>query len=73
MTNDKIMETDAITGNSVEREMTDAEQEERNNFLTQLVAKQAIMKAEAEAKAAARAVILDRLGLTADEAALLLQ
>jgi hypothetical protein len=32
----------------------------------------AAAKAEAEAKAAARQVILDRLGITADEAALLL-
>jgi hypothetical protein len=34
--------------------------------------KNAVMQAEAEAKAIAKATILDRLGLTAQEAALLL-
>lgn len=67
------METDSITGKSIEREMTDDEQKARQDFLNEVELQQATKKADAEAKAAARAVILDRLGLTADEAALLLQ
>jgi hypothetical protein len=51
-----------------EREETTAEIQERLNTEAALAAEQA----EADAKAAARQVILDRLGLTADEAALLL-
>lgn len=38
----------------------------------EFLAKIAVMNAEAEAKANARAAILDRLGLTAEEAAILL-
>jgi hypothetical protein len=58
------METNEI----IDREMNDAEfaQYEADQ------AAQATEQAEAEAKATARAAILDRLGLTADEAALLL-
>jgi len=52
-------ETDEV----IDREMTAAElkQYEANQ------AENAIAKAEAEAKATAKAAILDRLGLTADE------
>lgn len=58
------VETDEV----IDREMNDAEfaQYEANK------AAQAAAKAEAEAKEAARQAILDRLGLTADEAKLLL-
>jgi hypothetical protein len=58
------IETDEI----IDREMNDAEfaQYEADK------AQQAIVKAEAEAKETQRQVILDRLGLTADEAKLLL-
>ena len=54
---------DAETNEIVDREMNDAEfaQHEIN------VANAATKKAEAEAKEAAKAVILDRIGLTADE------
>ena len=58
------METDEI----IDREMTDAE-------FTQYKKRQEIAakeEAEAEAKEAAKAAILDKLGLTADEARLLL-
>jgi hypothetical protein len=57
-------ETDEV----IDREMTDEEFVEYQADQALNAAKQA----EAEAKAAARAEILNRLGLTADEAALLL-
>jgi hypothetical protein len=59
---------DVSTDEVIDREMNDAEfasyqaQQEAN----------ALAKAEEEAKATARQAILDRLGLTADEAALIL-
>ena len=59
---------DLSTNEVIDREMTDAE-------LAQLqsdTAEQNATKAAAQAKATARAAILDRLGLTAEEAKLLL-
>ncbi len=59
---------DASTNEVIDREMTDAE-------FAQYQAEQVqreIIKAENEAKAAQRQAILDRLGLTADEAKLIL-
>jgi hypothetical protein len=56
------------TNEIIDREMNDEE-------FTQLEADKAVeetKQAEAEAKATARASILDRLGLTAEEAAILL-
>jgi hypothetical protein len=58
------VETDEV----IDREMTDAEFAQYEESQTAQAAKQA----EAETKATARAAILDRLGLTADEAAILL-
>ena len=59
---------DAETNEIIDREMNDAE------FAAYEAdqATQVALKAEADAKAAARQAILDRLGLTADEAKLLL-
>jgi hypothetical protein len=59
---------DLSTNEIIDREMNDAEfaQYEANK------AAQAAEKAQAETKEAARQAILDRLGLTADEAKLLL-
>jgi hypothetical protein len=51
-----------------ERDETAAEKKERLDFEKEIAARQS----EAEAKATARQEILDRLGLTADEAKLLL-
>lgn len=51
-----------------ERDETPQEEASRLEHATQVAA----IKAEAETKAAARQVILDRLGLTAEEAQLLL-
>jgi hypothetical protein len=68
----KIIEKEfnVLTGEETitEREETTAEKKAREFFQKQLAEKQA----EEEAKEAARLVILDRLGLTADEAKLLI-
>ena len=56
------------TNEVIDREMTD---EEFADYETDQAA-QAAKQAEAEAKATARAAILDRLGITAEEAQLLL-
>jgi len=68
----KIIEKDfnVITGEETitEREETAAETKARLDHAKEIAAKQA----EAETKAAARQAILNRLGLTAEEAALLL-
>jgi hypothetical protein len=63
-------EFNAITGETTftERDETAQEQAEREAF----EAEAASAKAEAEAKAATRQVILDRLGLTEEEARILL-
>jgi hypothetical protein len=59
---------DATTGEIVDREMTDLEiaQYEKDQL------ERAAVQLEAKAKEAQRQAILDRLGLTADEAQLLL-
>ncbi len=56
------------TNEVIDREMTDDEFAEYQAEQAERAAKQA----EAEAKATARQAILDRLGLTAEEAALIL-
>jgi hypothetical protein len=58
-------EFNAITGEEtiIEREETAAETKSRLDFVKEIAAE----KAEAEAKAIAKAAILDRIGLTADE------
>jgi hypothetical protein len=64
----KITEHNLLTGETTERDQTDAE-------LAQVEADKAEAQAQAEAQAArtvAREALLDRLGITADEAALLL-
>ena len=68
MTNPIIKLVNAETGQEIEREMT------ADEFAQYQVeqAEQAAKDAELVAKESARQAILDRLGLTADEAALLL-
>ena len=64
----KVIIVDALTGEVVEREQTDAEE-------TQTVADIAQAKARTDAETArqvARQAVLDKLGLTADEAKVLL-
>jgi hypothetical protein len=63
-----ITEVNAITGEVVTRDYTEAEAAQRTKDL----AKHAALKAAQAAKAAARQAVLDKLGLTADEAAALL-
>lgn len=63
---------DATTGETVQREMDDTEyaQYEADQAASKEAAK--VEKAEATAKADARQTLLDKLGITEDEAALLL-
>jgi hypothetical protein len=64
----KILEHNATTGEIIERDMTAAE-------LAQYEIDEAArveQMAEMESKATAKAALLERLGITADEAALLL-
>ena len=68
MSKPQIKEYNCETGEEIVRDATDAE-------IAQIeldVANAAARKAEAEAKSAQRQDILDRLGLTSEEAALLL-
>ena len=68
MTTPQICEANILTGETVLRDMNADE-------LAQYKADQAQSKADAQAaadKATAKAALLDRLGITADEAALLL-
>ena len=68
----KIIEKEfnALTGEETitERELTISEIKERKELLAEI----AIKIEEAEAKAAAKSALLDKLGITAEEAALLL-
>jgi hypothetical protein len=59
---------DCATGETITREMTDAELSNLENVQTGASQE----KAEAEAKAAQKAALLERLGITEDEERLLL-
>jgi phosphosulfolactate phosphohydrolase-like enzyme len=63
---------DYITGENIVREMTVQEQAERDAEVAVELAIQAQAQAEAATKAAQRQALLERLGLTEDEARLLL-
>ena len=63
-----VMELDAISGKTVTRDMTETETAQRELDKTEIKAN---AKAVAE-RATAKQAVLDRLGITADEAALLL-
>jgi hypothetical protein len=72
MTNDNIYILDAQTGEEIVRAMTDEEQAERNAEVAAAVAikeEAAAAKAEVESK---KLEVLEKLGLTAEEAAALL-
>jgi len=60
------------TNEVIERELNKAEKDQQKADEAYLAEKQAPLIAEAEAKAAARQAIADRLGLTADEVKILL-
>ena len=68
----KKLVIDCSTNEAKEIELTKAEIAEINKTATASKIRLDNEKAEAEAKAQARQAILDRLGLTADEAKLLL-
>jgi hypothetical protein len=72
MTNNQIGIYDHATGENIIREMTPEEQAERDAEIATELAIQSALKAEATAQATAKAALLDRLGITADEAKLLL-
>jgi hypothetical protein len=65
---DKVIDHNVQTGEIIEREPTEKELKAWANDAK--VAEK--LKAEAEAKEAARQALLDKLGITADEARLLL-
>lgn len=64
-----VIEIDAVTGEETVTELTKKQIDDREAAAAKIEAEKA---AEAEAKATAKAAILDRLGITAEEAALLL-
>ena len=64
----KVIVIDAVTGNVIEREQTDAELEQETNDAAEA---QALAVTAAE-KVTAREALLTKLGITADEAQLLL-
>jgi len=72
MPNDLIYIYDHKTGQEIIREMTNEEQAQRNADVAAYEADQQAKTAEAESKAAQKAALLDRLGITEDEAKLLL-
>ena len=72
MANPTRIEVNCTTGEVLEIELTDEEVAQREAETVAHAAEQAKREAEEAAKATARAAILDRLGLTADEAAILL-
>lgn len=64
----KILEHNCETGEVIERDMT----EEEADHYKKAQAANLVKIAEQEARATAKAALLERLGITADEAALLL-
>jgi len=68
MTKPQIKIVDITTGEEIIRDATDAEIAQMAKDKAEAVTR----KAEAEAKATARQALLDKLGITADEAKLLL-
>ena len=72
MPNPTRIEVNCTTGEVLEIELTDEEVAQREAEAAAYAAEKAKREADETAKATARAQILDRLGLTADEAAILL-
>ena len=70
MTNDKIVIGNGLTGESIERFMTDVEQAEHNAFIARVTAQEEALAKEQkliEAKKNAAQAKLEALGLTADD------
>ena len=72
MSNDTIYIYEHESGLETVREMTDAEQAERDATIAEAQAATAADKAAAEQAAIDKAALLAKMGLTADEAKLLL-
>ena len=70
MTNDKTTITNALTGETIEREMTEAEQAERDAFLAKVESEAKVEANEQAAKQSAKEAAqakLAALGLTTDD------
>jgi hypothetical protein len=67
-----VSQTDALTNETIVRPMTEDEFAQRNKDIQDEATRKATEQAEAEAKATQKAALLDRLGITEDEAKLLL-
>ncbi len=67
-----VSETDALTNETIVRPMTEKELAQRNKDIQDEANRKALEQDEAEAKAAQKAALLNRLGITEDEAKLLL-
>jgi len=72
MTKPTIMFHNTETNEIVEREMNAEELAQWESDIAYYAAKAELAKAEAEAKATQKAALLDKLGITEDEAKLLL-
>ena len=72
MTNDNIYILNAETGEEIVRPMTDKEQAQRNAEVEAYAAAKADEVAADAAKLEAKQTVLEKLGLTAEEAAALL-
>jgi len=72
MTNDLIQIHDVENDEIIVREMTDKEQTQRNAEIAVWMEEKAIKQAEAEADAASKAALLAQLGITEEQAKLLL-
>jgi uncharacterized metal-binding protein len=68
----KISEFDGFTGKTILRDMTPEEVEQYEADNLKRAQRAAEFEAEKEAKATAKIALLERLGITAEEAALLL-
>jgi hypothetical protein len=66
-----VLEVNVLTGERIERDFTPAELEQRATDAAAAEAAQAQAEAAAAVKAAARTALLERLGISEDEAALL--
>lgn len=72
MSNDKMLQHNVETDEVIVREFTDAEQAERDAEVAAFAEAKAIKQAKADEDAAKLAALFERLGITADEAKLLL-
>jgi beta-lactamase class A len=68
----KIADINGLENTVVEREATEQEIAQRETDATQKALRETAEKAKQASDATAKAALLDRLGITADEAALLL-